>query len=153
MQVHKNKDVRSERISNYLHLTSKYIRQFPPLHCSRVQERYIRQKRRQIPNAELKIRRVEIISEGAFIHQHRERCQFWSTEIKSKQINNSIIAFQILYDASSLASLCVNESDQICTQPDQTLFLFKSIWMRPQGSQRCQKIRFFITNKTVEFLH
>ena len=26
------------------------------------------------------------------------------------------------------------------TQPVQTLFLFKSIWIRPQGSQGCQKI-------------
>ena len=29
------------------------------------------------------------------------------------------------------------------TQPVRTLFLFKSIWIRPQGSQGCQKIRFF----------
>ena len=27
------------------------------------------------------------------------------------------------------------------TQPDRTLFLFKSIWTRPQGCQRCQKNR------------
>ena len=39
------------------------------------------------------------------------------------------------------------------TQPVWTLFLFKSIWTRSQGSQGCQKIRFFFfTNKTVEFL-
>ena len=31
----------------------------------------------------------------------------------------------------------------ILTQPVWTLFLFKSIWMRSQGSQGCQKIRFF----------
>ena len=31
------------------------------------------------------------------------------------------------------------------TQPVQTLFLFKSIWIRPQGSQGCQKIRFFFS--------
>ena len=29
----------------------------------------------------------------------------------------------------------------IFTQPVQTLFLFKSIWTRSQGSQGCQKIR------------
>ena len=29
------------------------------------------------------------------------------------------------------------------TQPVWTLFLFKSIWTRSQGSQGCQKIRFF----------
>ena len=29
------------------------------------------------------------------------------------------------------------------TQPVQTQFLFKSIWTRSQGSQGCQKIRFF----------
>ena len=29
------------------------------------------------------------------------------------------------------------------TQPVRTLFLFKSIWTRSQGSQGCQKIRFF----------
>ena len=42
------------------------------------------------------------------------------------------------------------------TQPVQTLFLFKSIWIRPQGSQGCQKIKFFFffffTNNIVEFL-
>ena len=38
------------------------------------------------------------------------------------------------------------------TQPVQTLFLFKSIWIRPQGSQGCQKSEFFFTNKTAEFL-
>ena len=31
----------------------------------------------------------------------------------------------------------------IVTQPVWTLFLFKSIWTRSQGSQGCQKIRFF----------
>ena len=29
---------------------------------------------------------------------------------------------------------------------------FTLLLMRPQGSQGCQKIRFFFTNKTVEFL-
>ena len=42
--------------------------------------------------------------------------------------------------AVAIASLCVNASDQICTQPDQKLIFFKSIWMHPQGSQGCQKI-------------
>ena len=31
------------------------------------------------------------------------------------------------------------------TQPVWTLFLFKSIWTRSQGSQGCQKIRFFFS--------
>ena len=31
------------------------------------------------------------------------------------------------------------------TQPVQTLFFFKSIWIRPQRSQGCQKIRFFFS--------
>ena len=38
------------------------------------------------------------------------------------------------------------------TAGSDTIF-FKSIWIRPQGSQGCQKIRFFFKNKTVEFLH
>jgi hypothetical protein len=37
-------------------------------------------------------------------------------------------------------------------QPVWTLFLFKSIWTRSQGSQGCQKSEKKITNKTVEFL-
>ena len=42
----------------------------------------------------------------------------------------------------------------LLTQPNVTLFLSKSIWTRPQGSQGCQKIRIvFFTNKTVELLH
>ena len=31
----------------------------------------------------------------------------------------------------------------LLTQPDATLFLSKSIWTRPQGSQGCQKITFY----------
>ena len=39
-------------------------------------------------------------------------------------------------------------TDQVrSTQPLQTLFLFKSIWKRPQGSQGCQKVRFFLQIK------
>ena len=38
------------------------------------------------------------------------------------------------------------------TQPVWTLFLFKSIWTRPQGSQGCQKIRFiFLQIKLLSF--
>ena len=38
------------------------------------------------------------------------------------------------------------------TQPVWTLFLFKSIWTRPQGSQGCQKIRFiFLQIKVLSF--
>jgi hypothetical protein len=38
------------------------------------------------------------------------------------------------------------------TQPVWTLFLFKSIWTRSQGSQVCQKIRFFFLQiKLVSF--
>ena len=33
------------------------------------------------------------------------------------------------------------------TQPVRTLFLFKSIWTQPQGSQGCQKIRIFFYKK------
>ena len=37
---------------------------------------------------------------------------------------------------------------QVCyTQPVRTLFLFKSIWIRPQGSQGCQKIRIFFSQR------
>ena len=39
---------------------------------------------------------------------------------------------------------CINTFDH-CAQLVQTLFLFKSIWIRPQGSQGCQKIRFFFS--------
>ena len=35
------------------------------------------------------------------------------------------------------------------TQPVQTLFLFKSIWIHPQGSQGCQKITFFFLQMKV----
>ena len=48
---------------------------------------------------------------------------------------------------------CIFYAKPINTQPDVTLFLSKSMWTRPQGSQGCQKIAFFFTNKTVEFLH
>ena len=38
------------------------------------------------------------------------------------------------------------------TQPVWTLFLFKSIWTRPQGSQGCPKIRFmFLQIKLLSF--
>ena len=37
------------------------------------------------------------------------------------------------------------EPDEHFTQPVQTLFLFKSIWIRPQGFQGCQKIRIFFS--------
>ena len=37
----------------------------------------------------------------------------------------------------------------IATQPVRTLFLFKSIWTRPQGSQGCQKIRIFFSQLKV----
>ena len=37
------------------------------------------------------------------------------------------------------------------TQPVWTLFLFKSIWTRSQGSQGCQKIRFFLQIKLLSF--
>ena len=36
-------------------------------------------------------------------------------------------------------------------QPVWTLFLFKSIWTRSQGSQGCQKIRFFLQIKLLNF--
>ena len=40
----------------------------------------------------------------------------------------------------------------IGTQPVRTLFMFKSIWTRPQGSQGCQKIRFiFLQIKLLSF--
>ena len=40
----------------------------------------------------------------------------------------------------------------LLTQPVRTLFLFKSIWTRPQGSQGCQKITFiFLQMKLFSF--
>ena len=36
----------------------------------------------------------------------------------------------------------VGHEAHLLTQPVRTLFLFKSIWTRHQGSQGCQKIRF-----------
>ena len=35
------------------------------------------------------------------------------------------------------------------TQPVWTIFLFKSIWARSQGSQGCQKIRFYFSKMKV----
>ena len=36
-----------------------------------------------------------------------------------------------------------SQQGSFITQPVQTVFLFKSIWIRPQGSLGCQKIRIF----------
>ena len=49
--------------------------------------------------------------------------------------------------ANQLAGLTLTSFHS--TQPVQTLFLFKSIWIRPQGSQGCQKIRFFFSQMKV----
>ena len=39
------------------------------------------------------------------------------------------------------------------TQPVRTLFLFKFIWIRPQGSQGCQKIRIFLQIKLLDLFY
>ena len=50
------------------------------------------------------------------------------------------------------ASIIIYKFYHIITQPVWTLFLSKSIWTRPQGSQGCQKIRFiFLQIKLLSF--
>ena len=54
-------------------------------------------------------------------------------------------------DGSS-TSVCTLYGQLSLTQPVRTLFLFKFIWTRPQGSQGCQKIRFiFLQIKLLSF--
>ena len=54
-------------------------------------------------------------------------------------------------DGSS-TSVCTLYGQLSLTQPVRTLFLFISIWKRPQGSQGCQKIRFiFLQMKLLSF--
>ena len=43
-------------------------------------------------------------------------------------------------EAATASSACCP-----CTQPVRTIFLFKSIWTRSQGSQGCHKIRFYFS--------
>ena len=40
---------------------------------------------------------------------------------------------------------------RLYTQPDQTLFLFKSIWNGAQGSKGCKKSEFFLQIKLLSF--
>ena len=51
--------------------------------------------------------------------------------------------------AISMPSPCINMSDQICTQPDQTL-LFSNLYGR--APRWFWGVKFFFTNKSVEFL-
>ena len=48
---------------------------------------------------------------------------------------------QVFRKVTSLLSIVQGCGGLQCTQPVQTLFLFKSIWIRPQRSQGCQKMR------------
>ena len=47
--------------------------------------------------------------------------------------------------AAAVVSLICQNGGRGGTQPVRTLFLFKSIWIRPQGSQGCQKISIFFS--------
>ena len=73
-------------------------------------------------------------------------------------VNITVNKDQFICRRLVVASADVLEKRQIfqkmcqITQPVRTLFLFKSIWTRPQGSQGCQKIRFiFLQIKLLSF--
>ena len=55
-------------------------------------------------------------------------------------ITDHLYFLKILQIVGILKSIEINFCYRI-TQPVQMLFLFKSIWIRPQGSQGCQKMR------------
>ena len=64
----------------------------------------------------------------------------------------NVLGQYFLSDPYEVVHLLAPHSERQLTQPVGTLFLFKSIWTRSQGSQGCQKSEFFFTNKTLEFL-
>ena len=64
---------------------------------------------------------------------------YWAWTTASRYLLSLILTVGMSISRNSF-SVC---SCIFCTHPVQTLFLFKPIWTCPQGSQGCQKIRFF----------
>ena len=68
------------------------------------------------------------------------------------QIKMSALQIQFItvfkIQSTVLGDIITNQPNH--TQPVWTLFLFKSIWIRPQGSQGCQKMRQDLLNMPFE---